>query len=110
MNVPIEIWIVEEIEKWIIFNMKIFEIKQAATNLNPQEMTAIKQVCQQLKSSIPGIGSLLQNTNNLTFLMKFLDIISQNPSAVNQLKNAIATIHSAMQKDQTATVTFLGNV
>jgi hypothetical protein len=58
----------------------------------------------QLKTAVPGLQVMLRNPNNLTFLMKLLEAIGNNPNAVNVLRNGLVTIKAAMDKDSTATM------
>jgi hypothetical protein len=88
--------------------MKI--IKITASSLSPQEQQTINAACAQLRDSVPGIGPLLQNPNNLTFLMKFMEIISNNPSSLSALRNAIQTVKRAMDKDAASVSTIVGKI
>ena len=87
-------------------------LKTAAniTTLNDQELTSIKQVCTQLKSACPGLGPLIQNPNNMAVLMRFFQIIGKNQSAITLLRNSLATIKKAMDKDSTTTTGFVSSI
>ena len=86
------------------------KVKTAATLLDQRELQSIKTVCAQLKASVPGIGQLLQNPNNMAFLMKFFQIMGERPDAFTLLRNSMVTIQQAMQKDQASTVAFIGKI
>ena len=96
--------------------MKILQIQQATktatgiTSLDQAELVAIKQVVAQLKATCPGLGQLFQNPNNMTVLMKFFEIVGQNQNAINLIRNSMATIKKAMDKDSTTTIGFVGRI
>lgn len=93
--------------------MKVKQIQTTAstmTRLNQEEMVAIKNVCAQLKSACPGLGQLLQNPNNMVVLMKFFQIIGENQGAITLLRNSMATIKRAMDKDSATTAGFVGGI
>lgn len=93
--------------------MRIKRIERsAAANaaMTQEETAAVKQVCAQLKAASPGLGQLLQNPNNMTFLSRFFQAIGQNNNAMALLRNSMTTIMKAMEKDQTGTITLLQHV
>jgi hypothetical protein len=105
-----------EKEKMKVFKLTSSKIasnpKTAAniTTLNDQELTSIKQVCTQLKSACPGLGPLIHNPNNMAVLMRFFQIIGENQSAITLLRNSLATIKKAMDKDSTTTTGFVSSI
>lgn len=93
--------------------MRISRIERTAAanaKLDANEQASIQQVCGYLRTSLPGIGPLLQNPNNMVFLMKLLEVVAANPDSINILRNSVMKVQAAMAKDPTSTMALLGKV
>ena len=82
----------------------------APVKLDANEQAGVQQVAAYFKSSMPGIGPMLQNPNNLAFLMKLLEVLAAQPNNLTILKNSLTKVQGAMAKDPTSTMALLGHV
>jgi len=95
--------------------MKIINVQQklskAAQNvgIGQKQQAAMDSAISLLKGKIPEIVPMLSNPTFRTFLMKFLDMVTTDPSILNNFKNSLQIINSAMKADLAETTTMINS-
>ena len=97
--------------------MKIVQIQSSLSvklsqnaDIGQKQMQATNTAITFLKGKLPEITPMLTNPVTRNFLIKFFDVITNDPSVMNGFKNALTTIHAAMQNDMAGTTTALTSV
>ena len=91
--------------------MRIVELHKKAQGMEigQKQKAAINTSINFLKGKIPEIVPMLTNPVTRTFLIKFLDLITSDPSVLTGFKNSLQSIHAGMMSDAAGTTTAINS-
>lgn len=82
----------------------------AEQDIGQKQMAATNAALNFLKGKLPEMVPMLSNPTTRGFLVKFLDILTTDPSVLAGFRNSLQTINTAMKSDASGSIPNAGAV